>query len=405
MGTPSQVVDLTDVDVFVEDRHHEVLTWLRAHKPVYRNPLPDGTGFWALTRYDDVVAAYSDPTTFSSLGGAMLGGSFRNDADTASGKMLVASDPPRHRMLRKIMHQAFTPAVVARVGEEVSRLVDEAVARMLADGGCDFATDIAPRLPAGALMAMLGLSYDEACHLIGLTRQMIGYRDPTLVDTTGDDRLRLAETQAEIFEFFVDLLHTRGPGGNDLLGVLTSAELNGRRLTEDEILYNCMNIAVGGDETSSYTACAGMLALTEHPEQFRLLVNHPSQLDSAVNEMLRWASTNAYVQRIATRDVELAGELITAGDVVTLWNVSANRDERHFPNSHRFDVTRTPNRHLSYGVGIHRCIGAAVAHVELSTLFSRVCTTRRSFVLAGEVGRLRSNFILGTTRLPLMVAT
>jgi cytochrome P450 len=425
VDTRSPVVDLTDVDVFVDGGHHASFVWLREHEPVYRNPLPDGGkplpdggkplpdggkplpdggGFWALTRYDDVVAAYSDHTAFSSLGGAVLGGSFRSDADTASGRMLVASDPPRHRMLRKVMHQVFTPAVVDRVGAVVTRLVDEAVRRMLADGGCDFATDIAPRLPAGALMGMLGLTYDEACHLIGLTRRMIGYRDSVLVDTAGDERLRLAESQADIFEFFADLLRDRGSTrGDDLLSVLTGASLNGRPLTEDEILYNCMNVAVGGNETSSYTACAGLLALTEHPEQARLLAGRPELLDTAVNEMLRWASTNAYVQRIATRDVELGGRTIRAGDVVTLWNVSANRDEDQFPNAHRFDVTRTPNRHLSYGVGIHRCIGATLAHTELTTLFRRLHTEKVGFAVAGRVSRLRSNFILGITSLPLRV--
>jgi cytochrome P450 len=399
-------IDLTDVDAFVDGRHHGMLAWLRANDPVHWHTLPDGGGFWALTRYRDVAAAYANHSMFSSSGGAMLGGSFRSGADTASGRMLVAADPPRHRLLRKIMHRLFTPEMVVAVQAQVTKLVDVAVDRMVRDGGADFATDIAPELPAAALMTMVGISHADAHHLIGLTRQMIGYQDPAFVDTGGDDRLRLAGIQAEIFEFFADLVRERRlRPGDDLVGILLTEQINGRPIPAEDVLYNCMNVAVGGNETSSYTACTGLLALIEEPAQWRLLTDRPGLLGSAVNEMLRWSSTNAYVQRVALRDVELAGRQISAGDSVTLWNVSANRDEDQFADPGRFDITRTPNRHLSYGSGIHRCIGATLAHVELSTLFQRLMRERAGFTLAGEVMSLRSNFILGTTAMPLRITS
>lgn len=399
-----KVIDLTDVDMFVRDEHHEVLSWLRANDPVYWNRAADGTAFWALTRYHDIVSAYGDHTTFSSSGGAMLGGSFRNEVDTASGRMLVASDPPRHRLLRQIAHQAFSPGTAERVRSRVDRLVERALVRMDRDGGADFAVDVAPELPAGALMGMLDVSYEEAHHLIGLTRRMLGYRDPVLGDQGSDERLRLAEIQAEIFEFFDDLIGARRTApGDDLIGVLLRARINDRPLDEEEILYNCLNVAVGGNETSSYSACAGMLALLRNPEQFRLLRRRPDLVDSAVAEVLRWSSTNAYVQRIALHDIQLAGKQISAGDVVTLWNVSANRDERVFPEANTFDVTRNPNRHLSYGSGVHRCIGATFAQIELSVLFRSLIGRTALLETAGKVRRLRSNFILGITRLPVRV--
>jgi cytochrome P450 len=404
MSTPSEVIDLTDVDAFVAGRHHEMFQWLRANDPVHRHALPDGGGFWALTRYRDVAAAYADHTTFSSSGGAMLGGSFRSGADTASGKMLVASDPPRHRLLRKLMHRLFSPAMVEKVRAQVTELAGRAVRRMVRDGGGDFATDVAPELPAGALMAMAGVSHADAHHLIRLTRQMIGYRDPAFVDVDGDDRLRLAGIQAEIFEFFADLVRERrATPGEDLVGILLTEQINGRPVPEEDILYNCMNVAVGGNETSSYTACAGLLALIENPAQWQLLGQRQDLLDSAVNEILRWSSTNAYVQRVALRDTEIDGRQIAAGDSVTLWNVSANRDEEQFTDPGRFDITRSPNRHLSYGVGIHRCIGATLAHVELSTLMRLLLADGVQYVVGGEVKPLRSNFILGTTAMPLLV--
>ncbi|ONI91294.1 cytochrome [Saccharothrix sp. ALI-22-I] len=403
--TGTGTIDLTDLDLFETERHHEAFDWLRANDPVHWNPTPDGSGFWALTRYDDLVTAYREHSTFSSAGGAVLGGSIGGAGDSATGLMLVASDPPRQRQLRQVLHQAFTAPVLDAIAERVAELVDRAIDTTLTDGGCDFAVDVAPELPAGALMAMMSLTHDEARHLVDLTRRMIGFNDPLVVGGSGHDRLGLAETQAEIFDFFADLLPDRRyADGRGLLGMLLRAKVNGHPLSEEEILYNCMNVAVGGNETSSYTACAGLRALIEHPEQWELLRRSAVTPTTAINEMLRWASTNAYVQRVAKHDFTFGATTIRAGDAVTLWNVSANRDEARFPEPHRFDLTRTSNRHLSYGSGIHRCIGAQVAHAELSSLFGRLIRDEVRFEFAGEVRRLRSNFILGMTRLPITVA-
>lgn len=404
MSTPT--IDLTDVDAFVTGRHHEMFAWLRSNDPVYWHPDGDGGGFWALTGYRDIVAAYNDHTGLSSSGGPMLGGSFSDGGtDTAANRMLVASDPPRHRMLRQVMHPVFGTEFVERVAREVTTGVTAVVDKALADGGCDFATDIAPELPTRALMAMVGVSRQDARLLIDMTRRMIGFRDPNWVDTSDDERLRLAMIQAEIFEFFADILRERrGKPGSDMVSMLAAAEVNGRRLPEEDILYNCMNVAVGGNETSSYTAVAGVLALIQHPGQHRLLLDRPDVLDSAVHEILRWATSNAYVLRLATRTMTIGDKTIAAGQPVTLWNVSANRDEQQFDRPGEFLLTRSPNRHLTYGVGIHRCIGSVVAQVELPILFRCLAERRISLAVAGEITRLRSNFIQGITALPVTMA-
>ncbi|MFF3672951.1 cytochrome P450 [Streptomyces sp. NPDC002120] len=401
----THAVDLTDVGLFVSGQHTEVLSWLRANDPVHWNPDGEGSGFWALTRYDDVLWAYRNHTAFGSERGAILGGSFRSEADTARGKMLVATDLPRHRLLKQQIHPALSSAVTRRVAERVRQLVDRALDRAVTDGGCDFATAIATELPAGALMEVMGIGYNDAHHLIGLTRRMVGFRDEVFVETGGEERVRLAWLQAEIFEFFADLMaERRTRPGQDLISLLLTAEVNGRRLSEEEIFYNCMNVAVGGNETSSYTACSGIHALAENPDQYAQLIESPSLLSGALEEMLRWGSTNAYVQRVAKHDIELGSVRIREGDSVTLWNISANRDEAHFADAHTFDIHRTPNRHLTYGAGIHRCVGAPVAQAELSLLFEQIVKRGISFRLAGPVQRLRSNFILGITRLPLAIA-
>lgn len=409
MTASARVVDLTRIEPFASGDHHDLFARLRAHDPVHWNPAPGSAGgFWALTRYRDVAAAYQNHADLSSAGGAMLGGSLRSEVDTASGRMLVASDLPRHRLLRQVMHRAFAPEVLRRMRERVRALVDRAVATMLDDGGCDFATDLAPELPSGAVMAMMDVSHEQARRLVELTRQMIGYRDPRFGADPGESpegqRLRLGAVQAEIFEFFADLIRDRGADpGDDLVGMLLTAEINGRRLPEEDIIYNCVNVAVGGNETSSYTACAGMLELVTNPEHLHALAGRPALVDSTVTEMVRWASTNAYVQRVAVRDTEIGGRTIRAGELVTLWNVSANFDEAVFPRAGTFDPARSPNRHLSFGAGLHRCIGATFAQVELSVLVERLGSLGVEIELGGPVSRLRSNFILGITGLPLVV--
>lgn len=397
-------VDLTDTELFVTGAHLEAFTRLRTTEPIYWNEGADGSCFWALTTYADVLWAYREHTLFGSERGAVLGGSFRNETDTAAGQMLVASDLPRHRLLKQQIHPGLSAAVVERVGRQVHDLVDRAVARAISAGGCDFATDIATELPAGALMVIMGVDHEEAHELIGLTRRMVGFRDEVYVDTGGEERLRLAWLQAEIFEFFADVLKKRrGRPGDDFISLLLRARINGRPLSEQEIFYNCMNLAVGGNETSSYTACAGMHAFIENPEQHERLLRDPGLMPSAVEESLRWSSTNAYVQRVAKQDVVRDSVHIRAGDSVTLWNVSANRDADQFSAPQRFDITRNPNRHLSYGAGIHRCIGAPVAQTELSLLFERMLFSGVRFSTVTPPRRMRSNFILGTTSMPLEV--
>jgi cytochrome P450 len=398
-------VDLADVDLFVRGAHFGAFRHLREHDPVYWNEGADGSRFWALTKYDDVQWAYREHELFSSLRGAVVGGSFQSSDDSAAGRMLVASDLPRHRLLKQVIHPALSHAVVEAVSRQVGTLVERAVGRMLADGGGDFAVDVATELPAGALMTIMGVSWEDAHELIRLTRRMVGYRDEAFVDTGTDAGLRLAWLQAEIFDYFEDLLALRRrQPGDDFVSMLALARINDRPLSTDEILYNCMNMAVGGNETSSYTACTGLLALMEQPDQYERLLADQGLLGTALDEILRWSSTNAYVQRMAKRDVERRGRRIRAGDSVTLWNVSANRDEEQYPDGDVFDVGRTPNRHLTYGSGIHRCIGAPVAQGELSLLFQQLISAKVQCEPAGATRRLRSNFILGITSLPVQIA-
>ena len=397
--------DLTDTELFVSGDPHRVFSQLREEDPVYWNAEGSNGGFWALTKYEDIAAAYLDHATFSSSAGAMMGGSLHKEGDSASGEMLVASDPPRHRLIRKALRPAFSAQMLTRIRAQVDQLLAKAMAQARAAGGCDIAEEVAPMLPIGALMVTLGIGQADAARLLLLTRQMIGIKDEHYRLGALAFEAQLAKTQAEIFVFFADLLGARRDGkGEDLVSLLCRARINGRPLSDAEVLYNCMNVAVGGNETSSYSLCGGVQALLQFPEQAVRLQGDPVLRTRAVDEVLRWTSTNAYVQRRAMRDIEIRGKRIRSGDFVTLWNLSANRDSERFSRPDHFDISRSPNPHVSYGHGVHRCIGSSVGTAELECGLGHIFPPGSQMRIAGDVRRLRSNFILGFTKLPVEFA-
>ncbi|ASW54313.1 cytochrome P450 [Plantactinospora sp. KBS50] len=397
------VIDLDDLDMFVSGDPHVAWSWLRENAPVHWNPTAAG-GYWALTRYEDVAAVYRDPVSYSSKNGTVLGGSYRSATDTASGQMLICSDPPEHRLLRQHVHKAFTAPMMDRAGGYVRRYLGEALDRMVADGGGDFAVDIAPMLPAGLLSAMFGIGRDDALRLLRLTRTMIGHRDEEYAGPAAGS-MTLVAAQVEIFDLLTELLERRRVDpGEDLVSILIAARTNGRALSESQILYNALNVAVGGDETTPFTASAIVEALIQHPAEATRLLDRPELLDTAVDEMFRWTSTNAYVARTTTQDVTIRGVAIPAGQTLTLWNASANRDAAQFPHADRLDLGRTPNHHLAFGVANHRCVGMPAARMEISLLMSELVDRGLRFAPSGPVDRLRSNFMLGIKHLPVTVS-
>jgi cytochrome P450 len=403
------VIDLTDLDLFVSGRAYAAWRVLRDESPVHWNPTPDvdgdSGGFWALTRYADLKSAYSQPEVFSSEKGTVLGGSFRSERDTASGQMIICSDPPRHRLLRQQTHRGFEREMVLRVRRTVRADIEAALDRICADGGADIATELAPVLPLSVLRVLLGVDDDTADQLLRLSREIIGYRDDDESLDPDADRTRLANAHGRMLGVLMEVAEGRRMApGDDLPSMLLASRINGRPMPEEAILYNLLNVVVGGNETTPYTACAGIEALMEHPDQETRLHDDPATLvSSATDEILRWTSTNAYVGRTLSREVELHGVTMPAGDRVTLWNASANRDERAIPDADHFDVARSPNPHLAFGSGVHRCIGQYVAREELLALVGALAERRLRFRSAGRVRRLRSNFMQGTCSMPLQV--
>jgi len=317
--------------------------------------------------------------------------------------MLICSDPPAHRLLRQHVHKAFGPRMMDKASRHVRAYLNEALDRLTAAGGGDFAVDIAPRLPAGLLAAMFDIGLDDALHLLRLTRMMIGFRDEEYLGDGGAS-MTLVAAQVEIFDFLTELLdQRRRDPGEDLVSILLAERTNGRELSESQILYNALNVAVGGNETTPFTASAIVETLIRHPDEEGRLHADPTLLNTAVEELFRWTSTNAYVCRTTTRDVTVRGVAIPAGATLTLWNASANRDEEQFPHADLLDFGRTPNHHVAFGVANHRCIGMGAARMEITMLVEELLRRGLRFTLSGDIERMRSNFMLGIKHLPVEV--
>ncbi|RPE41533.1 cytochrome P450 [Streptomyces sp. Ag109_O5-1] len=365
--------------------------WLRANDPVHLHVPTDYPRFWALTRYADVKAVFRDAETFSSAQGILLRPS-GHGADPGGGRTLALTDPPRHRQLRGLVDDWFTVrsvrAIEAKMREVAGRVLDLALERE----HCDFVEDIAARIPLYMICSMMGVPESDWERLFTLSRQAFG----------AGDAMNRRFAHLEIMGYFEDLAKVKAANpADDLVSVLVAGEIDGKRISQDEVILNCDNLFVGGAENTRIAAAGGMLAFLEHPEQWSLLVEDPALLPTAVEEVLRWTSTPTHIMRTALRPVEIHGRRIEAGDLVTLWIPSANRDEEVFEDPERFNVIRQPNRHLSLGFGEHFCVGSMLARVEIRLLYQELMERSIRIEPDGEPIRLDSIVVNGLERLPV----
>lgn len=365
--------------------------WLRVNDPVHLHDATDYPSFWALTRYEDIKAVLGDPETFSSASGIILRPSGYG-ADPGGGRTLTLTDPPRHRQLRRLVDEWFTARSV-RVFEATMREVAESVLDLaLEQEHCDFVADIAARIPLYMMCSMMGVPQPDWEDLFTWSRAALA----------GGDALTRRFAHLRIMEYFKDLAEDKAASpADDLVSALVTGEVEGERLSQDDILLNCDLLFVAGTENTRLAAAGGMLEFLEHPEQWQLLVEDPALLPSAVEEVLRWTSSATHLMRTATRPAEIRGRRISAGDPVVLWLPSANRDDEVFAQPDCFDVTRHPNRHLALGAGEHFCVGSMLARVEIRLLYAELIKRSIGIEPDGTPRRLDSIVVNGLERLPV----
>ncbi|MFH9296739.1 cytochrome P450 [Streptomyces sp. NPDC017520] len=369
---------------------------LRAEHPVAWCE-PDGgrPGFWVLSRHQDITAIYRDTARLSSQQGNMLS-TLLTGGDAAGGLMLVVTDPPRHTEIRRILQTGFSARAMAHISESVRSATRNLMGAAVRAGGCDFATDVAAQIPLIAICELLAVPTDDRPAMLELTMTAMG------ADGSPESAEAASAAQGDILDYYSDLLEERrrAPGG-DIVSLLATQTIDGKPLTDAEVLLNCYNIIIGGDETTRLSSAGAALAFIEHPDQWKRLKDDRGLLDTAIEEVLRWTTPATHIGRTATADVTIRGCEIKAGDIVTVWNVSANRDEEIFPDAYRFDISRTPNRHLTLGQGPHFCMGGALARVELRMLLDELRTQVEELESAGPVERMKSSFLTGVSSLPV----
>ncbi len=405
-------IDLVNPDNYIDRIPFEWFDYLRREHPVVWHDEPAGNaGFWAVTRYDDLVAIHMDWQTFSSEKGAVSLEELDQDQLKVRRSMLE-TDPPRHRELRNICNKRFSARGVGAYEDFIRDVARGVLDRALEKQELDFVTEISRELPIRFLCAIFTVPQEDAPMLIRWGDAMIGNQDPefthAVVDQVDTEEYRNLPFRSpialEMFEYAHGQRDQRlDEPEDDVINALTVAQREGT-LTEREFDNYFGLLMIAGNETTRHTITHGMHALMENPGEMRRLQEDPSLIAIAVEEILRWATPVMHFRRTATRDLELRGQKIRSGDKVVTWYVSANRDETQFPDPYRFDIARRPNEHITFGPGgPHFCLGAHLAKLETKVLFQELLPRLKSIEPTGPAVRMRSNFVNGIKHLPVRV--
>jgi cytochrome P450 len=410
--TTVPTVDLTDLDMWARGVPHEEFARLRREAAVAWSDEPaGGPGFWSVVGYDDIVMASKDTRTFSSSRGV----SFEEptDEDMAARRTIIDTDPPAHTKLRKILSGGFTQRAVAVYQHFVETMTDQVLDTGLATEPFDFIDAVAKEVPIRVLARIMGLPAADLPLFIDLGDRLIANTDPDVTDVVwgrdDTDAYRRFPFRSpygkQLWDLGREIVRDRLTApGDDLLSTLLQAEVDGERLSETDLDNFFSIMVVAGNETTRIAIAQGVLAFCEHPKEWERLRADPGLLDSATEELLRWTCPTHFMRRTATADIQLGGATIKAGDKVVLWYVSGNRDRTEFADPDRFDIARSPNRHLSFGRGgPHLCLGAHVARLEIRVVLDALARRVAAFELAGTPRRIRSNFTNGLRQLPVRI--
>jgi cytochrome P450 len=414
MTTGLDDIDLVNPDNYVEGVPFAWFDRLRDEAPVLWHPeAAPNHGFWAVTRYDDLAKVHMDWQTFSSEAGAVSLEELDGEQMHAR-KTMLETDPPRHTELRRICSSRFSARGVGKYEDYIREVARGVLDRALPKGEFDFVGEISRELPIRFLCSIFTVPQSDATELIRWGDQMIANQDPELsaaqVDAVDTEDFRLLPFRSpaalEVWSYADRQRELRmAEPADDVIQALTVAQSEGALSEADYHNYFSL-LMIAGNETTRHTISAGMLALMEHPEQMQMLKERPELIPRATEEILRWATPVLHFRRTATRDTELGGAQIHAGDKVVTWYVSANRDERQFPDPYVFDVTRAPNDHVTFGPGgPHFCLGAHLARLETTILFQELLPRLEQIEPTGPVERIRSNFVNGIKRMQVRVVT
>jgi cholest-4-en-3-one 26-monooxygenase len=390
--------DFTDPDIYAERLPIEELAEMRRAAPIWWNEQPlgqggfDDGGFWVVSKHTDVkeVSLHSD--VFSSLEKTALprykDGTVHEQVDR--GKfVLLNMDAPQHTRLRKIISRAFTPRAVERLRADLNERAQRIVKAAAAEGSGDFVEQVSCELPLQAIAGLMGVPQEDRKKLFDWSNQMVGDQDP---EFAGNDAITAS---VELIMYGMQMAVERGENpGQDLVTTLVQADVDGHKLSDDELGFFVILLAVAGNETTRNSITQGMMAFTDHPDQWELYKKERPA--TTADEIVRWATPVTSFQRTALTDYELSGVQIKKGQRVVMFYRSANFDEEVFDDPFRFNILRNPNPHVGFGgTGAHYCVGANLARMTIDLMFNAIADQLPDLASAGAPQRLRSGWLNG----------
>ena len=390
-------IDFTDLDNFADGFPHQLFAIHRHQAPVFWHEptenTPDGEGFWSVATHAETLAVLKDPVTYSSVTGGQrpFGGTLLQDLPVA-GQVLNMMDDPRHALIRRLVSSGLTPRMIRRVEDDL-RSRSRALLDAIRPGTpFDFLVDVAAEIPMQMICILLGVPDSERHWLFEAIEPSFDFGRSRKGEI---GRLSVEDAGSRMYSYGTRLIaEKRSDPGDDMLSIVANATVDdpdAPSMSDTELYMFFSLLFSAGAETTRNAVAGGLLALAQHPDQYRLLREDPALLEGAIEEMVRWTTPSPSKRRTATHDTTLGGQAIKAGQKVLVWEGSANRDESVFTHAEEFDIARKPNPHLGFGQGVHYCLGANLARLELRVLFGEVLARFSGVRTARPVEWTRSN--------------
>ena len=404
--------DLSSHDTFANGAPHNTFARLRRDDPLHWTEYAGGENYWSVTRYEDITAMNKNTEVFSSARGIRM--EDQSYEEYLARRTFQETDPPEHSKVRMKLIKAFSKTTMAQYEEDIRSLCAEILDQALAKGAFDATKEIARQLPMRMLGRVVGLPEEDLPWLVEKGDALIANTDPDftshVLDKMDTDEFRMmpfnSPAGAELYVYAKELMEEKARKGDTsgVLNLILEPAKDGSTITETEFRnFFCLLVAAGND-TTRYSIAAGIQAMCHQPELLAQMQAGGAVWETAADEIIRWATPALYFRRTATRDVEMHGKTIRAGDKVLYWFISANRDESHFEDPFRVNLMRSPNRHVSFGqFGPHVCLGMWLARLEVTVLFQELAKRISHIEAAGPHKFLRSNFVGGIKELPVRV--
>lgn len=398
LAADARDIDIYDPDGYLAGAPHETFEYLRRECPVYWQPMPDGTGYWALLRHADIVRASRQPNLFSASEGGVVLEDLDAEQLAMMRNMLLAMDPPRHVVYRREVSPSFRMRVMGRLEDRIRDICRQIMSRAAEQRDVEFVHDVTAALPTQVIGEMMGLPPSDWDRIHAWAEQNTSGQDRP--DDVAEGSVNPSLAMAT-YAMQWAVRRRSEPSRLDLTSLLLDVRIDGEPMSEWEFASFFVQLVTAGNDTTKTMLASGLLALVEHPDQLAEIRADRALIPGAVEEILRWANPLHYFRRTATRDAEIAGQRIEAGQKVAFVYTSANRDEEVFAEPHRFDIRRSPNPHLAFGIGEHFCLGAHLARLEGRVFFEELLTTFREIAVTGQPVRVRSNLNNALKSLPV----